>query len=451
MSARTALPPETSALVARRLGLDFSDRRQGDLERGLARALECSRFEDTRALVAWLAAAPDDDPELRRLVAQLTVGETYFFRDRACFDALRRHVLPALVEMRRAEGRLRLRLWSAGCATGEEPYSLAMLLDELLPDRARWSLTLLATDVNGAALETARRARYREWSLRETSAELRARYFRDAGNGTFELDDAIRRMAVFAPLNLAADVYPDVLTNTTAMDVILCRNVLMYFTPSAQRAAIERLRGALATGGWLVPSPVDAPFDAFVPLASVSFTGTVLYKREASLDVPPAPWAAAPPPAGAAPMAVSAPADSAPPALDSPGPAHDSVDLARVLAGRGQLDDAERLCRAAGQADRLDAEPQLLLAAIQQERGDLPAALEALRRALYLAPEAALGHFLQGALLLRQAQRTRGRRCLENVVRLLADAPQDEPVLGGGGVTAGRLLATARAYLEMTA
>jgi chemotaxis protein methyltransferase CheR len=367
------------------------------------------------------------------------VGETYFFRDRACFDALRQHVLPALIAARRAEGTLRLRLWSAGCATGEEPYSLAILLDSLLPDRPDWAVTILATDINAAALEVARRGLYREWSFRQSPPEIRGRHFRDRGDETFELNPSIRRMVAFAPLNLAAGVYPDVVTNTTAMDLVVCRNVLMYFTPEAQRAAMARLRRALVSGGWLVVSPVEASAEMLRPLLPVNLTGAILYRKEPALDSRPSPEPEMALPDRPAPAPICcAPDEMAPP--PPAGPPHEeacaapaeatALERARALADQGNLDEARRLCEAALERDRLDPQPQLLLAAICQERAEIPAALEALRRALYLAPDAAVAHFMLGGLLLRQDQRGRGRRCMETVVALLTSAPRDEPVPG---------------------
>ncbi|MBI4560528.1 MAG: hypothetical protein HY724_00680 [Candidatus Rokubacteria bacterium] len=137
-----------------------------------------------------------------------------FLQGRPTFEALEQRVLPDLIAARRSAGILRFRFWSAGCATGEEPYSLAILLDRLLPDSSDWALTILATDINPEALEAAQRGRYRQWSLRDTPPWIPDRYFRSRDAGTFELDPRIRHMVTFALLNLAEDVYPDVVTNT---------------------------------------------------------------------------------------------------------------------------------------------------------------------------------------------------------------------------------------------
>lgn len=461
---------QAQALIASRLGLDFPERRQADLERGLTRALRTASSPAPETYLAWLATRPNEDPEWRRLAGHLTVGETYFFRDRSCCDALEQQVLPALIAARRSEGILRLRLWSAACATGEEPYSLAILLDRLLPDRSDWALTILATDINPDALEAAQRGLYREWALRETPEWIRARYFRRKGADTFEVYPRIRNMVTLAPLNLAEDGYPGVVTNTSAMDLILCRNVLMYFTREAQRTTVTRLRKALVTGGWLIVSPAELSADLFHPLVPVNFPGAILYRKAQQPtpgDSPPAisfpptswrtemvlsdlpePWPVADT-SGALvtlPLPVMSPSEEH--AEDTPPDTGTDLESARSLADQGNLDEAQRLCEAALGRDRLNPEAHILLAAICQERGDIPTALAALGRAIYLVPDSAPAHFLLGSLRLRQGKRREGRRSMETVVSLLSSVPRDEAVSGSEGLTAGRLLDTARAYLE---
>lgn len=451
-------------LVASRLGLAFPEARQADLERGLLRACRSSPAGAPEQYLQWLATLPDQSPEWRRLAGHLTVGETYFFRDRGLFDALEQRVLPALVEERRADGTRRLRLWSAGCATGEEAYSLAIQLDRSLPDHAEWAVTILATDINPLALDVARQGHYREWSFRQTPAWIRDRYFHRRTLELFAIDTRLRRMVTIAPLNLAEDVYPSVVTNTNAMDVILCRNVLMYFTREAQQAAVGRLERALVDGGWLAVSPTEASADLFRAFTAVNFPGVILYRKEATRAPGlPSPVPVLPDESSWWPPVVSlesattpkerpapAPAPSAPPCEIGAAPPDTTSPLARAraLADRGDLEEAAVLCEAALARDRLDPEAHLLFAAICQERGQTAAAVEALRRAIYLAPDSAPAHFLLGSLLLGQGKRTHGRRSMETVVSLLSRLPRDTAVAGGDGLTAGRLLETARAYLE---
>jgi chemotaxis protein methyltransferase CheR len=430
--------------VAARLGLELPDRRRDELARALTEAAEAADGAALGRYLARLRVVPHDAPEWRRLVRRLTVRESYFFRDRALFEALARDLLPALIARRRREGVLRLRLWSAGCAAGQEPYSLAILLDRALPDRADWSLTILGTDLDVAALQAAADATYTAWALRATPAWA-LEYFERRGN-RFELAREIRELVDFAPLNLAGDTYPSLSTGTGAMDLILCRNVLMYFTESARRATVGRLQRALVHGGWLAVSPVEASAQLLHPLTAVGFAGCVLHRKDAR----PAATEQPPPTRPRATRPVTA--TRAPRVAAKRDPVPDAATLvmsARAEADRGRLERAGELCRAALRADKLQPDAHLLLAAIHQERGDAEAALAALRAAVYVAPDSPAAHFSLGALLLRRGATAQGRLSMRSAAALLADLAPDEPVPGGDGVTAGGLLATARAYLEL--
>jgi chemotaxis protein methyltransferase CheR len=398
--------------------------------------------------VAWLRVLPAASPDWRRLAGELTVGESYFFRDRPTHDALMRHVLPGLIAERRLAGRLHLRLWSAGCSHGEEAYSLAILVDRLLPDRAKWQVTILGTDVDPRALEAAQRGIYRPWALREIPDWIRP-YFTCRGPDRFELAPEIRRMVTLAPLNLASEAYP---ASTAGMDVIVCRNVLMYFTPAARRATLERLKRRLAGGGWLVVGPAEASPELMRPLAPVYFPGAVLRRKAAA----PAPVERAGAPDRPAPF--ERPRAGA--ELDRPAPFERArsrtaperpalVERARAEADLGRLDRASELCRLALERDRLDAEALLLLATIDREQGDPEAALASARAAVYAAPESAAAHFLLGSVLLQQGAVEQGRRSMETVAGMLESVPPDQPISAGEGMTAGVLLATARAHLAL--
>lgn len=450
------------ALIADRLGLDFPENRQADLERGLRQALAQSSIRPPEQYLAWLATLPDESPEWSRLASSLTVGETYFFRDRSCIDALEQQILPALIAARRSTGFLRLRCWSAGCATGAEPYSLAILLNQLLPDHPKWALTILATDINPAALELAQLGLYSDWALRETPQWLRDRYFHCQGKDTLQLDPAIRQMVTFAPLNLAKDSFPALMTNTSAMDLIICRNVLMYFTSDVQRATVARLQEALVAEGWLIVSPTETSTELFCPLMAVNFPGAIFYRKSQGAFITPLPCLEPETIVQEVQIPLCSTGE-----FDNQAPYRSSVPLPmeeqtlrqsnkatnlepiRILADQGHLEQARRLCESLLAQDRMNPEGSLLLAAICQEQGEIPAALEALRQTIYLVPNSAAAHFMRGCLLVRQGDRKRGRLSLESVVKLLDGASPDEAVPGSDGLTAGRLLETARAYLEM--
>lgn len=429
LSAEARRSAET--LIARRLGLSFSGIREADLEHRLLEAVRSSPARSVDDYLAWLAAQPDEGPGWARLSSLLTIGETYFFRDRACFRALEETVLPALVADRRARGTLRLRLWSAGCATGEEPYSLAILLDRLLPDRARWQLTILGTDLNPDALDAARRGAYREWSLRSFPDALRARYFERHGIGRFELDPCVRSMVAFTTANLTDELPP--LVADHPMDLILCRNALMYLTEDALATAVGRLKGALAGDGWLVVAPAEASAQRFRSLVPMNFPGAIFFRKGRAPKAGAVPALALPARAEEPRETLLRPAPRAAPAPPPPRPLERETEgevravaplreQARALADRGELPEALRLCEAALKEERLDPGAYGLLAAIHQERGDVPGALAALRRALYLDPDSVELHLALGNLLLQCGQRRRGVRHLEAAHRLAARA-----------------------------
>src|SRR5258708_2587017 len=269
MSVPDRLRSEVCAAITRRLGLDPMAGAPGGGAHAVARVREAFPDVAVEALSDWIEQLPEAGPEWRCLASLLTNGETYFFRDWPWFESLETHILGPLIARRRQAADLRVRIWSVGCSTGEEPFSLAILLDRLLPDRADWLVRILATDVNGIALENAERGLYRRWSFRQAPQYLIDRYFATAGDGLLELDPMIRKMVTFAPLNLIAD--GDRLEDHDAkgMDLVVCRNVIMYFEQKMRRACIDRLQGALSPDGWLLTSSAESWPELFQPLAQI--------------------------------------------------------------------------------------------------------------------------------------------------------------------------------------
>ncbi len=199
-------------------GLFFPQERWGDLERGIAAAAPDFNFADGESCAHWLLSAPPTRHINEILAGHLSIGETYFFREKHGLEALKEHIIPQLLQSRRQEKRLRI--WSAGCSTGEEAYTIAMLLDGLVPDLNAWNITILATDFNPKFLRKAKQGMYGEWSFRDVPGWLRERYFTRMKDGRFELLPRIRKMVAFSYLNFAEDTYPSLPNNTGTMDII---------------------------------------------------------------------------------------------------------------------------------------------------------------------------------------------------------------------------------------
>jgi chemotaxis protein methyltransferase CheR len=275
--ARTYLA-EISQLIEAKLGLYFPESRWPELERGLHSAAAAAGFDSATAYCQVLLTSPLTRNRCEELATHLTIGETYFFREKPTFKALQEHILPDLIRARRTMGK-QLRIWSAGACTGEEAYSLAILINELLPNHNEWSVNIHATDLNPHFLHKAREALYGEWSFRGVEPAIKQRYFTPEGHGRYRLLPSIRRQVQFSLLNLAEDTYPSPQTNTTSMDLILCRNVLMYFSAEQAKRVVRRLYSSLVEGGWLIVSLGEASHRLFTDFEIVQFPNAILYRK----------------------------------------------------------------------------------------------------------------------------------------------------------------------------
>jgi chemotaxis protein methyltransferase CheR len=251
-------------------GLFFRESQRETVEQGIRQAMQ-------RANQPGLAEYGE---HLRRnlrafdeLMIELTVGETYFFRDTGQMEFIRRDIVPELSARRGPDHPIRV--WSAGCATGEEPYSLAMLFTEAgLADRVH----ILGTDISRRSLERAEDAHYGEWSLRGEGAKVARKYLRHDGK-RYHVDPNIRSRVQFGYLNLALDMYPSNITGTRDLDLILCRNVMIYFDRETIASVAHRFHDALAPGGWIVTAAGDPSLDGHAPFETVSTNSGLFYRR----------------------------------------------------------------------------------------------------------------------------------------------------------------------------
>lgn len=465
----SSLLSRLSELVAVRTGLHFPPERWGDLERGIAAAAPDFNQPDVESCAQWLLASSLTRHMNEVLATHLSIGETYFFREKCSLEILEKQVLPQLLQSSRQERRLRI--WSAGCSTGEEAYTIAILLDRLIPDLETWSITILATDFNPKFLRKAAQGVYGEWSFRDAPRWLSERYFTKGKDGRFEILPRIRKMVTFSYLNFAEDVYPSLSNNTSAMDIIFCRNVLMYLTAQRTKQVAGNFHSALVDGGWLIVSPAEtshAMFSSFVP---VEFPGAMLYRKTADVgsqqlvDGHPVPLlfesaGAVPPlspvrPAEHVFIVLREPPDEAIAEANLSAAQVHQVDdhglpsrMARSCANQGRLGHALEWCEQAIAADKMNPVHHYLLATILQEQGRHDIAIQSLMRALYLDPYFVLAHFALGSLHQSQGRFRQAQRHFENTLLLLRRYLPDEILPEADGLTAGRLAEIATALLE---
>lgn len=444
-----------SELIGERLGLHFPHERWPDMQRGLAGAAVELGLKGAAACADWLVSAVPTKAHLQVLAGHLTVGETYFFREKATFDVLAGSILPDLIRSRQNSER-RLRIWSAACCTGEEPYSLAMLLDELLPDPRGWHVTIRATDINGGFLRKAAAGVYGEWSFRQAPARLKERYFERTKDGRYAILPEIRRRVTFAHLNLVEDVFPSLETDTNAMDLILCRNVLMYFTPAQVGKVIGNLHRALLDGGWLAVSLCEASSALFPQFLAVNATDAILYQKSdalpgtgpqrSSIRGGQTPEPAAFPPQAPHPAASQTPPASAP----ERAPEAAAFPLrARSLANQGKLVDALLWCDRWIAADKVDPAAHYLRAVVLLEQGEADEARASLQRAIYLRPGLVLAHFALGNVARARGKSGEAKRHFANALHLLAGHRPDDLLPESDGLTAGRLTETITATIGL--
>ncbi len=483
---------QISDLVTARTGLRFPRERWDDLQRGIEGSAKEFGFDDAESCVHWLLSSSLTRDKIEILASHLTVGETYFFREEKGFRVLEEDILPELIASRR-RGEQRLRIWSAGCATGEEPYSIAILLDKISPDLNNWNITILATDINPRFLQRASLGIYGEWSFRGCPQWVKEKYFKKTKDGRFEIVHGTKKMVIFFHHNLAEDPYPSLLNNTNAMDVIFCRNVLMYFAPEQANKVIQGFYDCLTDGGWLIVSPSEASHVLYPQFTGVNYSGVVLYRKEVAssksrvsslkfkveglesqvtgydreethfkIEDASDKWEKIPTPDHRLPTPV--------PRLPTPVTyeealllysqghyveaeekvieifLHDGANpkamvlLARVYANQGKLSEALDCCRKAITTDKLNPGYYYLLATILQEQNQLDEAAVSLKQALYVEQDFALAHFALGNLTLQQRKLQEARKHFENALSLLDTCQQEDILPESEGMTAGRLM-----------
>lgn len=472
-----------STFVTEAMGLNFPPARWPDLRRGMIAAANELGFQNPAECAQWLMSAPLSKNHLQALAGHLTVGETYFFREPRSFEIFSRQILPELIRQRRETDR-RLRIWSAACCTGEEPYSIAILLRQALPDWADWNITLLATDINPKFLHKAEAGVFGAWSFRNSPPDVRERYFRPRGSGEFEILPDIKRMVRFAHLNLAADVYPSLANDTNAMDVIFCRNVLMYFSTEQAGRVIRNLHRAQVTSGWLIVSPSELLHGNANPYATRRFRDAFLYRKvdrklsqKSPPPVEPEPIVDLPrlTPINVRPVPVETPREEArdtvaeAESLYQRGRYAQAVDtieqhlaanpndaaalrlLARSLANLGRLDEAIKASDRWILADKLNPAAHYLRAVIAQENGLIDAAADALRRTLYLDPAFTLAHVALGNIARLRERFAEAQKHWRAAIDLLRKCRPDEVLPESDGITAARFIEIIHAMLEKEA
>ena len=468
-----------------RTGIVIQDHQLDNLRETVSEICDKFGYANCEEFLDFLQQCEQYVPELEWLISRITVGETYFFRDQSQMDYLRRNWLPEIINRKREKGEKTLRIWSAGCSSGQELYSIAILLHKALPDMESWTLHLLGTDINTDGLSRAIRGEYAEWSFRATNEDIRRQHFIQKGDNQYKIKPQFRSMAKFSFLNLADDSYPSIMTETHAMDLILCRNVFIYFDGSMTINVLKKFTNCLAPEGRLLLGASDMMPTAVDGLEFSEWSGMFYYRRAdekyspqplikasrkpQAITLPATPSAPQPAVAERAEKLMPTSAASVPAAPAEPK----SIDArirellreerwseaiaaitqyidthgetsamlqhrAKALSNRGESMQAVQLCQRSIELDPLNHHTYLIMALALLELNRMQEAEAALRKVIYLNRDFIEAHFHLALLQLRLGKVKSGLKSLENALSAAGRTDPGRELHHAVGMTVGR-------------
>jgi len=489
---------QVSKCLCNKMGLEFPENRYKDLLRGIKEASTELGFDNTKDCIEWLIHSDLNKQAQDTLARHLTIGETYFFRDSSLFKYLKEKVFHDLIYSRWNKEKF-IRIWSAGCCTGEEPYSFAMLIDKLLPQRKNWNISIIATDINEDFLKKAKKGTYTKWSFRNTPEDIRDKYFVKTGENQFTISNEIKGMVLFNKLNLASLGFPSYSRNISEMDLICCRNVLMYFSENVRDQVVYKFSKTLAQNGWLIVSPGEAEHARKVRLTSVRSSDTTLFRKidkkfqqtnqcininletnkfhdiknpikqtiKKSIEQQKIPElklkSKTEKKPGSQKEILEKKSNNRENNYDEAliyfekGDYDTSVRLlnslleteknnskymsllARCYANLKQNDKASSWCEKAISKDSFNPNYYYLMASIQQELGLTDKAIKSLNQALYMEPSFIMAYFAMGMIRKKQGRQKESLKCFKNAVYYLNSMDKNTIVSSSDGMTAGRL------------
>lgn len=400
----------------------------------------------------------ESEREWKELILLLTVGETFFFRDQGQIALLKNRLLPEIIEYKQSlaianKSKPSIRIWSAGCSTGEEAYSLAILLNEVIGDCSQWKISILGTDINHESIEKAKRGIYGSWSFRMVKPELQKRYFNQCNN-YWEVSLPIRNMVTFCFGNLQ-DKFPNYTSNIHDMDIIICRNVFIYFDFDTISKIIKKFHNTLRPGGYLITGHTEIHSQNLSGLQSKVFPESLAYQRIESIELK----------TNSTEIKNKSKAKNVFTQTKSDCESITSQALlqkvetlirdgnykiatreakqvikqqpdnfdaycitAQNLANLGECEQAAYYCEAAINANSLSVKPYLLLSQIFEEQGSLEKAKNLLKKVIYLAPLSIAAYIELGYIYTKEGDHKKAKKMYNTAYELLKKLPECDVV-----------------------
>jgi chemotaxis protein methyltransferase CheR len=427
-------------------GLHYYADKDDDLANRIHRRFSSLGVHDCASYLDILRDSQRGRRELDELIGEITIGETYFFRHQEHFDALRDIVFPDLLA--RNHAKRSLRIWSAGCADGPEPYSLAILLwREMAHKLVDWDVSILGTDINRASLARAREGKYEDWALRATNEDLKRDCFLRDGK-SWQIVPRFKQWISFQYHNLVEDQAPSLVNNLTAFDLIVCRNVTIYFAPDLAHRMIQRFHDCLVGGAWLLVGPTEPNMTSFTSFCAVNAPGVTLY-RKAPQSTKVA--AAIDPVIMPLPLPCSTPPIVHAGSVQTPSGPRVEQTLAgvRLHADRGEWQSAVRCCEQLLKEDSLNSVVHFYHALVLEQMARHSEAELAVRRAIYLDRQSALPHYYLGLFLQSRGDLRQAARSFENAIELLESREDGDVIADADGMTVAEMKKLARMHLEV--
>jgi chemotaxis protein methyltransferase CheR len=438
--------PALKRYVVGATGLAYYDDKDSDFADRVLKRLGAVGAPTCAAYLGILNDPVRGDAELDALVELLTIGETSFYRHLELFNGLRDRVIPDLIAKNRHLRRLRI--WSAGCSVGAEAYSIAILLKrEFGSSIDGWDVSIVGTDINRRFLARAREGSFRDWDFRGSPDWVMRDCFTGRGDER-AIRPEYRGWVSFQYHNLIRHPIPSLVHNLGAFDLILCRNVIIYFNNAIMRRTVDQFHRSLVDGGWLLVGHSEPNIDVFRAFNTVNVPGAVLYQKAAggpSLPYQPARPCAVPD------VAPPAPPPSPPRPLPDlpPGPDLDArLDTVRRFADAGYLEEAASRCQRLIVNDRERPALHLYLAMLLEQMNRHDLAEGSLRRAIRLDRRCVLAHYVLAQVYQKQARHPEAAQSYADTLALLAGLDDAASIPEADDMTVADLRELTRMQME---
>ncbi len=456
-------------LIDKKSGLHFDEGRKGLLEEALRVRIKETKAGGFQEYYRILSEVSTESEEFSRLLDILTIKETFFLRDKAQFEALRTIVLPEIIHKQKNRER-NINIWSAACATGEEPYSIAMFLLDALPNPKKWNIRILATDISDEALTKARKGVYRKRSIRLLSDTDISRFFEKKGE-EYVIVPQVKSLVEFSTLNLVRDAFPT--SNGNGWDIIFCRNVIIYFQVETIRKVLTKINQSLSEEGFLFTGYAEILRYLSTTFQPVNFGGAFIYKKkkesgegkgETALlgnnetksprKLQPAATRSIPSKLRPQALPISptiskretvlpkvSTSEGIPSEQEKKQKAGKCIELAEKLSNQGLHKEAIEECHLAIKHDPLLVDAYFLAGLLYNNKGDTSIAIKKFKKTLFLKPDYFLARLNLADLYLKEGIEQK-KIIIEytNILEGLLQNPKEDLGKFAGGYTAENLL-----------